>query len=90
MIYIWITDNSIGKVFNVLIKDLGFNLYLHKKTNWCLGLMIKNKYHKSGRCKLKLYEKNYNLYVVKFVVILAFFIKIIILALGAYGIEYRL
>ena len=52
--------------------------------------MIKNKYHKSGHCKLKLYKKNYNLYIVKFVVILAFFIKIIILALGAYGIEYRL
>ena len=37
MIYIWVTDSSIDKVFNVLIKDLGFNLYLHKKQ---IGVLV--------------------------------------------------
>ena len=40
----WISISSIGKISNDWIRDLGFNLHLHQKTDWCLGLMIKSYY----------------------------------------------
>ena len=30
-----------SKVSDSYIRDLGFNLYLHKKTDWYLGMIIK-------------------------------------------------
>ena len=38
----WVPVNPTGKVSDGCIKNLGFNLRQHQKTDWCLGLMIKN------------------------------------------------
>ena len=40
----WVPVSSTGKISDDWIKDLGFNLHLHQKTDWCLGLMIKSYY----------------------------------------------
>ena len=40
----WVSVNSTGKISDGCIRDLGFNPRLHKKTDWCLSLMIKSYY----------------------------------------------